>query len=388
MSLQSSAHRSMFEVAQKIAPTLRSRSDEIETARRIPDDLARSLAEQGFYRMWVPGSLGGLEMPLLPSLEVFEVLAQADPSVAWCVAIAVSSTLALPHLPEASAAAIFDRPERVIAGVYAPKGRADSCEDGFRVSGRWPFGSGTQNADWILAGSRFFHDGQPILDKAGNPRIHMVVVPVSQFEFLDTWHVTGLAGTGSTDFKMEDVLVSEEYISGWNPAPASQSPLHRISQLSLLAVGFGAISLGLGRSALDELVALARAKTATGQSAPLAQRRDFQSDLARADVSLRAARSLYYECAEALWDAAARDAAGIDERASLRLATLHAVETGAEVARTAYGLGGASSVYLTSRLQRLFRDSHVITQHVQVRPDLYSVIGSHLSGEPKGTEML
>ena len=108
MSLQSSAHRSMFEVAQKIAPTLRSRSDEIETARRIPDDLARSLAEQGFYRMWVPGSLGGLEMPLLPSLEVFEVLAQADPSVAWCVAIAVSSTLALPHLPEASAAAIFD----------------------------------------------------------------------------------------------------------------------------------------------------------------------------------------------------------------------------------------------------------------------------------------
>ena len=86
-------------------------------------------------------------------------------------------------------------------------------------------------------------------------------------------------------------------------------------------MGFGAIALGLGRSALNELLALATAKTATGQSAPLARRRDFQSDLARAEVSLRAARSHYYECAEALWEAARQDAAGLEERASLRLAT-------------------------------------------------------------------
>ncbi|HIG00843.1 MAG TPA: hydrolase [Myxococcales bacterium] len=388
MSLQPAALPSMLENAHAMVPTLRECAEDVERARRLPDSLAQSLADQGFYRMWVPERLGGLQMPLAPSLEVFEILASADPSVAWCVAISVSSTLALPHLPESTAAAIFDRPERIIAGVYAPKGRADSCEGGFRVSGRWPFGSGTQNADWILAGSRFFRDGEAILDKRGNPRTHMVVVPADQVEFLDTWHVSGLAGTGSTDFKMTDALVSEDYISGWTPSPAAEDPLYRIPQLSLLAVGFGAIALGLGRSALSELLTLATAKTATGQSAPLARRRDFQSDLARAEVSLRAARSHYYECAEALWEAARQDAAGIEERASLRLATLHAVETGAEVARTAYQLGGASSVYLDSRLQRLFRDSHVITQHVQVRPDLYSVIGSHLSGEPKGTEML
>ena len=388
MSLQPAALPSMLENAHAIAPTLRECAGDVERARRLPDALAQSLAEQGFYRMWVPKHLGGLQMPLAPSLEVFEILAHADPSVAWCVAIAVSSNLALPHLPQSTAASIFDRPERIIAGVFAPKGRADSCEGGFRVSGRWPFGSGTQNADWILAGSRFFRDGEAILDKHGNPRTHMVIVPADQVEFLDTWHVTGLAGTGSTDFKVEGALVSEDYISGWNPVPTPEEPLYRIPQLSLLAVGFGAIALGLGRSALTELLTLATAKTATGQAAPLARRRDFQNDLARAEVSLRSARSHYYECAEALWEAACQDTAGIEERASLRLATLHAVQTGAEVARTAYQLGGASSVYLDSRLQRLFRDSHVITQHVQVRPDLYSVIGSHLSGEPKGTEML
>lgn len=382
------ADTTMIERAGKIAPELAARAREIELARQMPGDLAKTLAEQGFYRMWIPERLGGLEVPLTPSLEVFETLAQADASVAWCVAIAVSSTLALPHLPESSARAIFDRPERIIAGVYAPKGRGDASEGGFQVSGRWPFGSGTQNADWILAGCRFFRDGEAILDSRGNPRTHMVVVPADHVEFLDTWHVTGLAGTGSTDFAMQDVEVSEDFISAWNPVPRAEEPLYRIPQLSLLAVGFGAISIGLGRSALDELQALAGGKTATGQPAPLAQRRDFQADLARAEVSLRATRSHYYECAEALWEAARQDTAGVDERASLRLATLHAVETGAEIARTAYRLGGASSVYLDSKLQRLFRDSHVITQHVQVRPDLYSVIGSHLAGAPKGTEML
>ncbi|MCS5638596.1 MAG: acyl-CoA dehydrogenase family protein [Myxococcota bacterium] len=388
MSVQPTAMPSMIDCARRVAPSLRARADEIEAARRIPDDLARSLADQGFYRLWVSQNLGGYEMPLAPSLEVFEILGHAEPSVAWCVAIAVSSTLVLPHLPESSARKIFDRPDRVIAGVYAPKGRADACPEGFRVTGRWPFGSGTQNADWILAGCRFFRDGEAITDKRGNPRNHMVVVPAEQVEFLDTWHVTGLAGTGSTDFAMQDVIVPEDFISAWNPVPVPEQPLYRIPQLSLLAVGFGAISLGIGRSALDAVGELAGAKTATGQPTPLAQRRDFQNDLARAEVSLRAARSHYYECAEALWQAAVQDAAGIDERASMRLATLHAVEVGAEVARVAYRLGGASSIYLDSRLQRLFRDSHVIPQHVQVRPDLYSVIGSHLAGAPKATEML
>lgn len=385
---QDQAATAMLEAAAKISPELSARASEIETLRRMPDDIARTLADQGFYRMWVPNRLGGLELPLGPSLEIFEVLAKAEPSVAWCVAIAVSTTLAIPHLPESTVHTVFDRPERIIAGVYAPKGRADAFEGGFRVSGRWPFGSGTQNAQWIVAGCRYFRDGEAITDKRGNPRMNMVVVPADRVEFLDTWHVTGLAGTGSTDFAMENVEVSEDFISAWKPLPPAEEPLYRIPQLSLLAVGFGAISLGLGRSALSELQTLAGAKTATGQSAPLAQRRDFQSDLARAEVSLRAARSHYYECAEALWEAASQDKAGLEERASLRLATLHAVETGAEVARSAYRLAGASSVYLDSRIQRLFRDSHVITQHVQVRPDLYSVVGSHLAGAPKGTEML
>ena len=116
--------------------------------------------------------------------------------------------------------------------------------------------------------------------------------------------------------------------------------------------------------------------------------RNFHRVLYLGGLGLRAARGHYYECAEAMWEAACEDRVGVEERASIRLATLHAVEVGAQVATSAYRLGGATSIYSESRLQRLFRDSHVITQHVQVRPDLYSVIGSHLSGSPQGTHIL
>ena len=71
------AATAMLEAAAKISPELSARASEIETLRRMPDDIAHTLADQGFYRMWVPTRLGGLELPLAPSLEVFEALAKA-----------------------------------------------------------------------------------------------------------------------------------------------------------------------------------------------------------------------------------------------------------------------------------------------------------------------
>lgn len=377
------------DLAREIAPLVAQRADEAEEARRMPHDLSQMLAEKGFFSMWVPTQFGGGGVALGPSLEAIEILAQADPSAGWVLGIGVSSTLVLPHFDPEITRTIFSRPETIICGVYAPKGRAEADGDHhFRISGQWPFGSGTQNADWVLSGSHFFRDGEIIKDSRGNPRSLMVVVPSSEVEFLDTWHTSGMRGTGSTDYRLNDVRISEDYIAAWKPHTMPDHPLYRIPQLTLLATAFGSIALGLARGALEELRELATGKVSTGQSQRMAERRDVQGEVARAEVKLRAARGHYYDCIEAIWEAAVEDRVGLDERSALRLSMLHAVETGAEVARSAYHLGGATAIYEKSRLQRFFRDSHVITQHVQVRPDLYSVIGSHLLGCPKATAVL
>src|SRR5262245_60125482 len=188
-------------IARELCAEVRARADEIEAARRLPADLSRVLAASGFYRLWVPKRYGGLEAPLVPVLRALEILAEADASVAWCGFIATTSSTALGGLPEPTAREVFATPETLLCGVFAPHGRAEACEGGFRASGQWSFGSGTQNADWVLAGCQLVKDGAPIRDDAGAPRQHMVIVPAREVEFLDTWNVSGLCGTGSTDFR-------------------------------------------------------------------------------------------------------------------------------------------------------------------------------------------
>jgi alkylation response protein AidB-like acyl-CoA dehydrogenase len=376
--------------ARELAPGLRARADEIEALRRLPEDVHRALAGAGFYRCWAPRECGGLELPVWPVAETFEALAQADGSVAWCTFIACTSATALATLPEPTARAVFAPPETtLLSGVFAPLGSAEREGDGFRVNGRWPFGSGTQNADWILAGCRLLENGAPMTRAGGAPRTHMVLVPRREVEFLDTWHVSGLCGTGSTDFALRDVRVPAERVVGYLRERPPDRPLFRFPNFTLLALGIGMVGLGLARAALSELVALAGAKRPTGSARTLAERAGVQSAVAEAEAELRSARAFLRDSVEAAWLRAAGDEAmPIALRRDLRLATTHAARTAARVAHRMYELGGATSIYKQSPLQRIFRDAHVATQHLMVAPPTLELTGRMFLGLPTDTSAL
>jgi alkylation response protein AidB-like acyl-CoA dehydrogenase len=76
---------SLLEVARRFRPRILAERDHIEASRRLPDDLARDLAHAGFFRIFLPGAYGGLDLTPMEAMEVFEELARADASVAWCV---------------------------------------------------------------------------------------------------------------------------------------------------------------------------------------------------------------------------------------------------------------------------------------------------------------
>ncbi len=375
--------------ARELAPRIRARADEIETARQLPADLSRELAAAGFYRSWAPRECGGLELPVWPVAETFEALATADGSVAWCAFIAATSATALASLPEAAARAVFASPDTLLSGVFAPMGTAELEGDSFRVNGRWAFGSGTQNADWVLAGCRLLESGAPITRANGTPRVHMVLVPAREVEFLDTWHVSGLCGTGSTDFTLRDVRVPAERVVGYSRERPPDRPLYRFPNFTLLALGIGMVALGLGRAAIDELVALANAKKPTGSARSLAERPAVQSAVAEAEAEVRAARAFLRESVEAAWArAAAGDAVPVELRRDLRLATTHAARASARVTHRMYDLGGASSIYKKSPLQRIFRDAHVATQHLMVAPPTLELAGRMFVGLATDTSAL
>jgi alkylation response protein AidB-like acyl-CoA dehydrogenase len=367
--------------AEGFAPTLRERADEIERARRLPPDLSKDFARAGFYRMCVPEAYGGLELAPDVTMRTIETLARADGSSAWCVFIGATSGSVLALLPPDAARAIFHGPEVLLGGVFAPRGQAVVEAGGFRVNGRWQWGSGTQNADWVMGGCQVIRDGEPERLHNGTPRSRMMIAPAAEIEFFDTWDVSGLCGTGSTDFAMHDLFVPDARAAGIGVDGPLERPLYAFPQFGLLAMGIAAVALGLARAAIDELVGLAGGKTPQGSARPLAARPAAQAEVSRAEALLRSSRAFYYEAIGRAWDAARADGRiGVDHRRDVRLATTHATRACADAVDAMYHLAGGSAVYRRSPLQRIFRDVHVATQHMMVSPSTLELTGRLLLG--------
>jgi alkylation response protein AidB-like acyl-CoA dehydrogenase len=264
-----------------------------------------------------------------------------------------------------------------------------ATEAGFQVSGRWAWGSGSENADWVMGGCQVIRDGEVERAKSGAPRSRMMIAPADQIEFLDTWHVTGLCGTGSTDFAMNDVFVPQRRAAGLGIDGPLARPLYAFPQFGLLALGIAAVAMGLARAAIDELVSVAGAKTPQGSSRPLALRSAAQSDVSKAEALLRSARALYYETIGSAWETARADGViGTEQRRDLRLATTHATRASAAAVDLMYELGGGTSVYRRSPLQRIFRDVHVATQHMMVGPSTLELTGRLFLGVGTDTSLL
>jgi alkylation response protein AidB-like acyl-CoA dehydrogenase len=380
--------------AEEFARAIEGRSGEIERNRFLPQDIADHAARLGLHRLCIPAAYGGHEAHPLTLVRVVERIARVDGSAAWCVFIGATSGMVAAFLAPEEARAIFADPMRITAGVFAPRGLARSAEEkgvaGYRVSGRWQWGSGSRNASYIMGGAVIVgDDGKPEIAPEGIPQNRMMIFPANEVTLHDTWDVSGLAGTGSTDFEVRDLFVpAARAVSLISDKPLAR-PLYCFPTFGLLGIGIAGVALGLARGAIDELVALAAGKTPQGSAKPLAQRAKAQFDVSEAEALVRSSRAFLDEAVGAAWEAASRDGAiAVEHRRDIRLATTHAVRSAARAVDLMYTLGGGTSVYRSSALQRHFRDVHVATQHMMVSEATYELTGRLFLGVPTNTAML
>ncbi|WP_017672379.1 acyl-CoA dehydrogenase family protein [Blastomonas sp. AAP53] len=373
-----------------LLPGIAARADEIEAARRLPADIAQQLANAGAFNILRPRSLAGLELSPMDMMGVLHAVARAEASTGWCAMIGSTTALNAAYLAHDVAKEIYCDPHSITGGVFAPMGRADDKGDHYVVSGRWQWGSGSANCDWLSGGAMIFKDGELQRFENGAPYHRMMMFPADQAELLDTWHVMGMKGTGSGDFAVKDIIVPKERsVSLIADKPVEQGPLYQFPIFGLLALGVASVALGNAAGAMDEIKALARAKKPQGGQRSLAERGVVQTELMRAEAKLGGAEAYLRESVEKCWEGATtRGALSADERALLRLAATFATETAADVAKTAFTIGGGSAVYMTSTLQRRFRDAHVATQHIATASSVYELVGRVSLGLPTDLAML
>jgi alkylation response protein AidB-like acyl-CoA dehydrogenase len=190
--------------------------------------------------------------------------------------------------------------------------------------------------------------------------------------------------------EVHEVRVPEERSASLlTDAPLERGPLYAFPIFGLLALSIAGVAVGVARGALADVVELAGGKTPTLSARRLADRAATQAGVARAEASLRAARELLYAEIERGWNEARRHGeVSVERRAALRLAATHATTASAAVVDTAYELGGGTSIYETSQLQRRFRDVHAATQHMLVGPATWELTGRVLLGMPTEVEQL
>lgn len=371
----------LVEAALALEPTIRAAADQIERDGRLPDALVRAISEAGIFRMMVPKSLGGQEVDPITQLDVLEIIARGDGSTGWVTAIASGTAWTLAFLPPETAAEILADPHAIIVGTLAAPsgGRAVEVDGGYRLSGRWPFGSGCKHASWLISRTVVFEGDTPKLDANGQPVTRVLVFPANQATILDTWHVSGLNGSGSNDYTVDDIFVPAVRSFGLTGEPAfHDSPLY-LGRFFLLA--HGAHGLGIARAAVDALTGTVRDKrqTGAGGDAFVRDRPDIQLAVAQAEALVRGARAYLWETTRQVWDEACTTGAiSPENRALARLANSAAFESAVRAVDLAYSAGGGSAIYHKSPLQRYFRDMHTVSQHSVVAPSSFTQIGQAL----------
>lgn len=363
---------------------LGTRASEMEEARRLPADLAQKLTKTDAFQILAPKTVDGLELTAREFAEIVETLARPNASAAWCVMIAATTTLSAAYMAPDAATEIFKGPSRITGGVVAPMGKAVIDGDYYRVSGRWQWGSGSANCQWLGGGCTLWENGEMKRLPDGSPDTRMVFFPADQATLHDTWHVMGLKGTGSGDFEVKDIRVPKtRSISLLTDKPHETGPLYKFPIFGLLALGVAAVALGNAGGALSSLKTLAGLrKGASGK--PMAARSTVQAAYAKMEAEYRAVRSYLFGEIDRVWAIATGEAGSIplEARGDLRLVCTHTTRICAEICRNAYEMGGGSSLFLTSDLQRRFRDAHAATQHILVGSTTYEVAGRLLFDLP------
>lgn len=383
---QPQAAQSLLQAVDDLAPEIIAVRDGIERDRRLPASLAGRLRAEGLFQLWLPRLLGGSELHPADFLSVIEGLAAADGAVGWCATNAGVFSLLAGSLPERSAQKVFgDR--GVVAGSVNPTGKADVVSGGFRVSGRWGYASGIDHADWALANCIVHENGKPRRTPSGAPDMRFVFLPRTAVEVLDTWHVSGLRGTGSHDFQIADVLVPEEFaIPAFAIAPQVPGILYRIPPTSLFCVALASVILGVARAAVQGLVTLAATKTPMGSAETLRDKPVAQLRVARAEALIRPARAQLVEAINSQWtEIAGGTSPTVEARASIRLATSFCGEACSSAVDLVHAAAGGSAIQEALPIARCFRDIHAATQHIGLNTSGFEIAGRVLFGLDAGT---
>lgn len=374
------ADQAIVNRARALAPLIRQYAQAGEDLRALAPEVVQALRDADLFRVVVPERLGGLACNMRTFLDVLMELGRADGAAAWAVGLlGAGNWFASLFSPECQADVFTDNPGVAICGVFqTPKNYVSEEVEvegvpGFRVSGDFPYASGSAIADWTTLGLDL--GSQP----GEAPNIGLGLVPMSEVSIKDSWFTAGMRATSSNTLIVRDVFIPRYRIqpfgnlaTGNYYRAASQEPLDYASFFGLSEIALAAMHIGMARAVIEHTIEKSATKSvAYTIFAQVSDAPCHQMELARATCEVDQAYLLL-----------ARAAADVDvwserleqpdtmTRARIRMDAGQAANLCRGAINRLMTVNGASSFVQASALQRYWRDSEMASRHALVMGEM------------------
>lgn len=362
--------------ARAVAPILREEAAENERGRQLTSRAVETLRSTGVFRMSMPRSWGGPEVDICTQVEIVEELSAADGSAGWCAMVGSEGGYFTAALDDAVGRRLYPDLDVVTAGMVSPFGKLHRVDGDYRFEGRWPFGSGCTHADVMYAGARVFNDGEPVMVD-GRPEIRYPLLPAREFQIVDTWDTTGLAGTGSHDFTIADAFVPAEQTFQWRDLRKERREGPLYAWPGMFVARFPGVPLGIARAALEVAEELLADKVLAPEMRPAHEDARVRAEVARAYALVGSARSYVFDVLGAFWSTLETGAEpSFRQRAALSGLHVHTVQTCREAVRILADVVGSASIYRRCPLERHGRDLATMDKHTVAQPRRMELVGA------------
>ena len=368
-----------------VAPILATEAPRIEALGQLTGTVVNALHARGLYRTLLPRQLNGYGIGLKGFVKVMEAMAAADASTAWCVGQASGCSMAAAYVePEIAREIWGDDPRGVLAWGFQLDGRAKVVPGGYRVTGKWSFGSGGHHATWMGGHCHVELPDGSMLKAANGALIERTMLfRQDQIAWTSTWDVVGLRGTGSDTYTVTNLFVPEAYTVRRDVAEERRidDPFYQFTSTSAYSCGFAGVSMGIARGMLDALKTLARDKKPSHTARTLRDSPVMHHLIAENEAKLRSIRAFVLETIRDGEDSIRRTGAlSMDDKVLMRLATTTAIQQAKKVAEFAYQEAGATAIFTSNAFERKMRDIHASAQQVQGRTGHIENCGQYFMG--------
>lgn len=360
----------LYQAIEDMLPAIAARAPQAKAERRVPAQSIAELKSAGFFRVLLPRQYGGYELDPQDFFRLQMRIAEGCMSTAWAGGIIAVHAFQIALMDKRAQDDVYGQdPDTLVSSAYAPVGKVEIVEGGFRLSGRWGWSSGSDHCTWALLGAIVPGEGY-----------RTFLVPRTDYVVEDTWQVMGLEGTGSNDIVVKDAFVPDyrthKQLDGFNltnpGVTADSHPMYRIPWGQLFVRTVCTSAIGACKTALKLYVDGVRG-SASSDLTKLAGDTETQMRVAAAANTIDEVETILFRNFDRMLEQVTTgEEIPLLDRVKYRYQSSLVIEKCLSVVDALFAVAGGRSVFLGSEIQQRFQDIHTARAHVANNPTAFA----------------